>query len=130
MCCTSPFIDSMYFVLPSFTASPTFADSRSIALNAALTSPIVHPMMSMSSAYARSWTHLLKIEPLRCTPAFRSTLSMRKLKRSHDKGSPCLKPRTASKGSGRSFPTLTELNELVLFMTYKFLNCEMIFGFL
>ena len=41
------------FVLPSFTASPIFADSRSIALNAAVTSRIVRPMMLMSSAYAR-----------------------------------------------------------------------------
>ena len=38
---------------------------------------------------------------------------MTKLKRSHDKGSPCLKPRTVSKGSERSIPTLTELQELL-----------------
>ena len=44
--------------LTSFTPSPIFADSRSIALNAAVTSRIVRPMMSMSSAYARSRTLL------------------------------------------------------------------------
>ena len=34
-----------------------------------------------------------------CLFVFRSTLSMRKLKRSHYKRSPCLKPSTVSKGS-------------------------------
>ena len=35
------------------------------------------------------------------------------LKWSHDKGSPYLKPRMVSKGSKTSFPTLTELQELL-----------------
>ena len=38
--------------------------------------------------------------PLRCTPAFSRTLAVTKLKRSHDKGSTCLKSRTVSKGFG------------------------------
>ena len=38
---------------------------------------------------------------------------MTKLKTSHDNGSPCLKPRTVSKGPERSVPTLTELQEVV-----------------
>ena len=38
---------------------------------------------------------------------------MRNLKSSHDKGSPCLKPRTVSNGSERSLPTLTEQHELL-----------------
>ena len=42
-----------------------------------------------------------------------SRLSKRKLKRSHDKGSPCLKARMVSKGSERSLSTLTELRELL-----------------
>ena len=40
-------------------------------------------------------------------------LSMTKLKRSLDNGSPYLKPRTVSKGSKSSIPPLTELQELL-----------------
>ena len=38
---------------------------------------------------------------------------MAKLLKSHDKGSLCLKPPTVSKGSERSIPTLTKLQELL-----------------
>ena len=52
-------------VLPSFTARPIFVDSRSIALKAAVTSHLVRPMMSMSSANASKYTLFWKIVPLR-----------------------------------------------------------------
>ena len=42
-----------------------------------------------------------------------SAYASKKLKRSHDKGSSCLKPRTVSNGSERYTPTLTELQELL-----------------
>ena len=43
---------------------------------------------------------------------------MTKLKRSHDKGSPCLKTRAVSKDSKRSIPTWTELQELLNVILY------------
>ena len=44
---------------------------------------------------------------------FLRTLSMTKLKRSHDKALPCLNPRLISKGSERSIISLTRLQKLV-----------------
>ena len=66
----------------------------------------------ISSAYASNWT-LSKNIAIAMLPAFHTTFSMTKLESSHDKGSPCLKRRTVSKGSERSIPTLTELQELL-----------------
>ena len=55
---TFPLVESIHLDLPLFTARHIFADSRSIAVSAAVPYRIVRPMMSMSSAYARSWTVL------------------------------------------------------------------------
>ena len=59
--------------------------------------------------------------PLRCTLAFRRTLSMTKLKRWQDKV-PYLKPRTVSKDSERSIPTWTELLELLNVILYSHIS--------
>ena len=50
---------------------------------------------------------LFSVQSTEFTFAFRMTFSSRMLKRSHDKLSPCLNPRSVLKGSDRSFPTLT-----------------------
>ena len=57
----------------------------------AVTSLLVRPTVSLSSVYASNLTLFWEILPLWCTPAFRGILFMTKLKRSHDKGSRCLK---------------------------------------
>ena len=54
-----------------------------------------------------------KIMPLGCTPACRKKLSMTNLRRSYDKGSPCLKPLMVSKGSMRSIHALLELRKML-----------------
>ena len=90
-------------VVPLFTSSTIFADSHSIALN--VTARIVRPMMSMSTMYAISWTLLLKIVPLRCTPVY--------VVHSPWKNWRIRTISTVWKGSDSSFPTLTELHELL-----------------
>ena len=47
----------MYIILPSFTDRPILVESRLIALKTAVISHLVHIMVTMSSAYASSWTH-------------------------------------------------------------------------
>ena len=78
-----------------------------------VTSCLLRLMMSMLLDYVSNRTLFWKIVPLRCTPAFRRTFYMTKLKKSHDKVSFCLKPSTVSKGSKMSNSTLKELQELL-----------------
>ena len=47
---------------------------------------------------------------------------MTKLKRSHDKESPCLKPRTLSKASEGSIPTLTALQKVLNIILHSLIN--------
>lgn len=75
------------FILISFTARPVETGSRSISLKTALGRLSDFDVVS-------SWTLVLNIMSFKCTPVFRRILSTTILKRSQDKGSPCVKPLT------------------------------------
>ena len=89
-------VDSIYFVFPSFSTIPI----------------LVKPANG----------GFFKNSAIAIVPAFRKTVSMIRLKRSHDKGSPCQKPRTASKGSERSIFILTELQELLNVILHRIIS--------
>lgn len=71
-------------------------------------SRLIHPMISLSWEHESSWTVLFIIVPLRCSSACHRIWSMKKLKKSQNKGLFCVKRRTVSKDSERYFPTLTK----------------------
>ena len=96
--------DKRYFVLLSFTARIIIRASSANYEKATSPSQMLLPMIS---AYARGMILLLKIVPVCLKPAAQIIFSIRILKKSQDRESPCLKSRLASKDSDRLLPTFT-----------------------